>query len=62
MPLLPRKRPASAGWMTGGQAKGVTRSGSPNLCQECLAKPARVTARVKGKNVWMCHDCADDIS
>lgn len=59
--LSGRNKPSMAGSMSGRQAKGITNSGSPNLCQSCLARPARVSAHIKGKPIRLCHDCAEEV-
>jgi hypothetical protein len=51
-------KPPMRGTMSGRQARGITKSGSPNLCQSCLSRPARVPVVVKGKRFNVCHDCA----
>lgn len=53
-------KPSMAGSMSGRQARGITKPGSPNLCQSCLTRTARVRIVVKGKRFDVCHDCAED--
>lgn len=53
-----RNKFPTTGFMTGRQARGITPAGSPNLCESCLQRPARVAVRVKGVRFSVCFDCA----